>query len=61
MISSLEQQPDFLLGHPDEFETWRTEALEIADGLDPMRRRMTELLRELGKHVSNGFGSVFEA
>jgi hypothetical protein len=44
MVSSLEQHPDLFLGHPDEFETWRTEALNLANALDPMKRNLAELL-----------------
>lgn len=49
MISSLEQHPDLLLGRTDEFEMWRTEALNLANALDPMKRNLAELLSGFGR------------
>lgn len=47
MISSLEQHPDLQHDRPAIFEAWRTEALALADQLDPMKRPLATLLGDV--------------
>jgi len=48
MVSDLAHHPDLQAGHTELFEAWRTEALAVADSLDPMKRPLSDLLRESG-------------
>lgn len=44
MVSDIVQHPDVQHGRPAAFDAWRTEALYLADALDPMRRPLSELV-----------------
>lgn len=48
MVSDLAQHPDMEAGSAAAFEAWRTEALAVADSLDPMKRPLSDVLRESG-------------
>lgn len=47
MISSLEQHPDLQQDRPAMYEEWRTEALALADHMDPMKRPLAALLGDV--------------
>lgn len=47
MVSSLEQHPDLQHNRPAIYEAWRTEALALADHMDPMKQPLAALLGDV--------------
>lgn len=45
VIDSLSSHPDLARGDTGLFEQWKTEAIKVADMLDPMARPLSELLK----------------
>lgn len=52
LITSLEQHPDLQGELPATFEAWRSEALDLAESLDPMKRPILDLLGDIGAPAS---------